>query len=214
MINKTIGNIRSGFVIAGLLLIVVALPVCGQLPYYEGPTAERGRSESERDLEERVAYQRWLATLAEKNRSVRRDPKLAVAQLQEDFSRIQAVNLEMVKMLSRGGALDYKAVADYTSEIKKRAARLKVNLVLPEPEKRTESPPAELAKTPEQLKRSMLALGKLIYSCVKSPFFKELDVLNQQAAAKVARDLEEIVELSNWIKESGENLKKAAQKQE
>lgn len=214
--KKTTRFIFQLFWMGALAVAAVVLPVYGQFPLSEGPTKDRTRDDNERDLEERIAYQRMLAALNEKNEKQRkkRDPKLALAELQEDFKRIQAVNLEMVRSLSKGGTLDLKFVADSAAEIKKRAARLKVNLVLPEPEKEEtpQPPPAAAVMNLDKLKWSMLALGKLVYSFVKSPFFKEIDVVNQQEGAKVRRNLEEIIELSEAIKKNSENLNKTAKK--
>jgi hypothetical protein len=194
-------------VFAGALV----LPICGQLPLSEGPTKERAQNDADRDLEERVAYQRMLATIAEKQRK-KRDPKLALAELQEDFKSIQAANLEMVRALSKGGNLDFKFAADSASEIKKRAARLKTNLALPAPEKEVKPPAPAGDLNLDQLKRSMLNLGKLVYGFVKSPFFKELDVVNTEEAVKVRDMLDEIMELSENIKKSSENLNKTTRK--
>ena len=212
------GEMRKKSTIKFMLHIVFAsfmaattaiVPIHAQLPLAEGPTKDRTRDENERDLEERIAYQRMMASLAEKQRK-KRDPKLALAELQEDFKSIQAVNLEMVRTLSKGGRLDLKFVANSAAEIKKRAARLKINLVLPEPESEVKRPPQqETVMTLDQLKWSMLALGKLVYAFVKSPFFKEIDVVNQQEGMKVRQNLEEIIELSQRIKKNSENLNKS-----
>jgi hypothetical protein len=187
--------------------ITVVLPLWGQFPLAEGPTKERTRDDSERDLEERIAQQRMLASIAEKQRQ-KRDPKLALAELQEDFKRIQAVNLDMVRTLSKGGTLDLKFVANSADEIKKRAARLKTNLVLPESVQKENRLPPESVMNLEQLKRSMLTLGKSVYSFVKSPFFREIDVLNQEEGGKVRNMLDDIIELSERIKKNSENLRK------
>lgn len=200
-------------VVAAMVIgITVGLPVCGQLPLSEGPTKERSQSDADRDLEERIAYQRMLATIAEKQKK-KRDPKLALAELQEDFKRLQVVNLEMVRALSKGGSLDLKFVGDSAEEIKKRAARLKVNLALPEPDKEGEKRrPAAPAMTLDQLKSSMLSLGKLVYGFIKSPFFREIDVINQEEATKVRQMLDDIVALSDRIKKNSEHLSKTVDK--
>lgn len=192
-----------------IFILFFATAADAQFPMSEGPTRERARDENERDLEERIAYQRMLSTIAEKHRA-KRQPKLVLAELQEDFKQIQAVNLEMVRSLSKPGDPDFKFAADTVAEIKKRAARLKVNLVLPEPEKAETQPSAGvIAATAPQLKRSMLDLGKLIYSFVKNPFFTQLDVINQESAVKVRRQLDEIIARSEEIKKSSDNLKTA-----
>ena len=207
--NKTrrVWHIFMAVVFGGLII----LPIWGQLPLSEGRTKDSTQSDADRDLEERIAYQRMRASLAENQRK-KRDPKLALAELQEDFKRIQAVNLEMVRTLSKGGTLDLKFVAGAASEIKKRAERLKENLVLPEPEKEDKPAQAETAMTLEQLKWSMLLLGKLVYGFVKSPLFTEIEVVNQQEGMKVRAMLDQIIELSQRIKKNSEHLNKTKDK--
>ena len=209
---KNINIFAAHIVVAVLLAGAFNVPVYGQLPLAEGPTKERTMSEDERDLEERIAYQRMLATMAPKQKK-KRDPKLALAELQEDFKRIQVVNLDMVRALSKGGTLDLEFVADSAAEIKKRAERLKENLALPAAEEKKEPSQPEAEMTLDQLKRSMLALGKLVYGFVKSPFFIEIDVVNEQEGLKVRRNLNEIIELSDRIKKNSKNLLKATRKE-
>src|ERR1044071_7297845 len=60
------------------------------------------------------------------------EERLALAQIKEDYVRLQVVNKEMSKAASQPAALDLKAVAKSTSEMKRRAERLLENLALPE----------------------------------------------------------------------------------
>src|SRR5919198_1955983 len=52
-------------------------------------------------------------------------------QVQEDFTGIQVVNIKMLKTVFLDKSLDYKMISTTAEEIKKRALRLKGNLVLP-----------------------------------------------------------------------------------
>ena len=63
------------------------------------------------------------------------EQRLFFEQLSDDFMRIQIVNNKLREAVSNDGALDLALVAQSASEIRKRAGRLKDNLVLPEPEK-------------------------------------------------------------------------------
>ena len=177
-----------------------------------GPTAERNRDENERDLEERIAYQRMLAAWAERRRERKKaDPKLAVAQLQEDFTRLQIVNKELVLTTAKRPDLDLKFVAKSASEMNKRAERLMSNLALP-------APPGPARVKPEamsdagQVKKSITALGWLVYRFAKNPIFQEAEVIDTQSATKARRELEEIIALSAELKRSSELLDKTARK--
>jgi hypothetical protein len=177
-----------------------------------GPTAERNRAESERDLEERIAYQRLLAAWAANRRERKKaDPKLAFEQLQIDFTRLQIVNKELVLTTAKTPDLDLKFVARSASEMNKRARRLLSNLALPEP-------PAAARPSPEPIpdaggvKKSITALGWLVYRFAKNPLFQEAGVIDTQSAANASRELDGIIALSAELKRSSELLDKAARK--
>ena len=91
-----------------------------------------------------------------------------------------------------------------------RAERLNTNLALPEAEK-TIRPTSTDAVAPNQLKPPVIRLGRLIFSFVDNPFFKEASVVDTQLTAKARRDLEDIIELSGQIKKSTEQLGKSRQ---
>ena len=171
----------------------------------------REREMRDRDLRERQFNLRMLEN--EARRPVERyEPRLALTQIREDFTRIQAVNHDLAQANSRKDALDLKFVAKSASEVKKRAERLKFNLALPAPEKSAKRPKAEADAGPEQLKSSLSTLTELINGFVNNPVFKSTGVVDAELSAKARRDLEEIVELSGGIKKSSERLSKVAQK--
>jgi|SRR4030095_6629030 hypothetical protein len=133
--------------------------------------------------------------------------KQAVAELQEDFTRLQTLNLEFVKAIN-APTLDYKFVSKSASEINKRADRLKNNLDLPEPTV-PKSALASSAANQLEMKKAMLRLGKLIYSFSHNPFFKEASVVNENAI-QARYQLDEILEVSKQIKIDSEKLKKSS----
>lgn len=165
--------------------------------------------EMQRQLEREMMERALEAELSSPSE---RDLRLALAQIKEDFLRIQVVNHELLRAASRGGELDLKLVAKSASEIKKRAERLKRNLALPEPEKRPKGLTAEAWGEPEQLRSSLSALDALILRFVNNPVFKSVTIVDAQLSAKARRDLEEIIELSSQLKKGSEQLHKAAQK--
>jgi hypothetical protein len=135
-----------------------------------------------------------------------------LAQAQEDFMRLQVVNKSLGQAASANSALDLKFVSNSVSEIKKRAERLKTNLALPEPEKTVERPKVSAVESPEQLKSSILELGKLVRSFVTNPCFKQISVvIDTQLTAKARLDLESIIELSKQLKKDSEKLERASQ---
>src|SRR5688500_10591851 len=196
-----------------ILLTIATSELSAQFPMRDGPTAERARSESEGDLEARIANMRYLISLAEKRGTRRKvDPKLALEQLQEDFTRIQIVNKNLVLTTDKTDKPDLKFVEKSASEINKRAERLMANLALPEPTEETPAPKTEVVSDRTQLKKSITALGWLIYRFTKNPMFKEAKVIEASAAERARRDLVEIIRRSNQLAKASEQLSKATDK--
>jgi hypothetical protein len=117
----------------------------------------------------------------------RAEPRLAVAQIKEDYVRIQVVNSDLVRAASQGGALDLKFVAKSASEIRKRAERLKHNLALPEPEHAAERPSAEAGDEEARLRASVSTLGKMIAGFVRNPIFREVGATSPSATRRRGR---------------------------
>ena len=170
---------------------------------------DKERAENERDLDLRSWNLRILSLQYNKNKHrIQPNPEQALAQLQKDFSQLQVLNKQLLTVALSDSLLDPRFVSKSVSEIQKRAERLNKNLALPEPEKTPEPTAAQtLASTP-QLKPSVLKLGRLIFSFVDNPFFKEASVVDTQLTTRARRDLEDIIELSGQIKKSSEQLGK------
>jgi hypothetical protein len=197
----------------GVLLMIVVPTLNAQFPMPEGRAAERSRSENDRDLEARVASMRYLISLAEKRGARRKvDPKLALEQLQEDFTRIQIVNKDLVLRTDKTDKPDPRFVEKSATEINKRAARLMSNLALPEPESDTPPVKTDVISDRTQLKQSITALGWLIYRFTKNPMFKEAKVIEASAAERARRDLVEIIARSNQLAQASEKLAKTTAK--
>jgi hypothetical protein len=164
------------------------------------------RAENERDLALRSWNLRILQLQHDRAKSRKPLPRQALAQLQDDFVHLQIANKSMLRAVLIDHTLDPKFIAKSASEIKKRAERLNTNLALPSTEGTVESPDAEISA--DQLKPSVVKLGRLIFSFVDNPFFKEASVVDTQQTAKARRDLEEIIQLSARIKKSSDRLRK------
>jgi len=171
---------------------------------------ERDREFNERDLELRSLNLRMMSERAMRPARKEERAQQSFVQLQEDFTRLQKINLDLLRSISSKN-LDMKAVSKSAAEISKRASRLKNNLALPEPEKSAMQLTNAPATNQLQLKKSMLRLGKLIYSFSNNPFFKEASVVDTPSAKEARRELEEIIELSKQIKTDSERLKKIAE---
>lgn len=162
-----------------------------------------------RDLSERTFNLRMLEKELRRPRE-ETNPQMPLMQIREDFLRLQVVNNDLAKAVSENSALDLKLVAKSTSEIKKRASRLKFNLALPEFKKDAAKTKTDVGPELGQVKSSLSTLDQLVLRFTNNPVFKRADVVDAQLAAKARRDLDEIIELSGGIKKNSEKLLKAA----
>ena len=104
-------------------------------PVYVPPALERREAEMarQREMREREILRESLGKRPVRAANLRY-VQLVIAQVQQDFERIQIARNGIVRAASAGNALDYKFISDVAGEIKKRASRLEGNLALPEPE--------------------------------------------------------------------------------
>jgi hypothetical protein len=193
-------KITTLMIVAFVTFTTAALGQSGQKP----SESDRIRMENERDLELRICNLRSLSEQPRRPEKKRPNVKQALAEMQKDFTRLQIVNKDLLRVALAKGTLDPGFVSKSVTEIKERAERLNKNLALPEPDQagardRTVVPPG-----PDHLKRSVLRLGTLIFSFVDNPFFKEINVVDTQETAKARRDLEDIIELSGEIKKDSQ----------
>lgn len=145
-----------------------------------------------------------------KSRPATPQQRLALEQIGEDFRRMQIVNNEMMRAAfpkDASPALDYARISKSAAEINRRAARLKLNLQLPDAS--SDDHPAadpEIAGDRE-LRASLLALDNLIMGFVNNPTFRAQGLLDARHSARASRDLSAIIRLSRRIRQRAEKLK-------
>jgi len=154
-------------------------------------------SPSQRDMQSRE----WALTHIpeEVNKHFRRDSVSLFAQIREDFTRIQAINNQMMQTVFGDKVLDIKLIDGTTSEINKRALRLREYLSLPRPGNEGNDDKLKAANE-EGIRARLAALDRSIMRFVDSPVFKEPGVLDPKAASQAGKDLEQIIHLSNELK--------------
>ena len=104
--------------------------------------------------------------------------------------------------------LNYDRLADLTDDMKKRSARLRENLSLPEPEK-TDTPPTHSdAIDDAHLKKSIADLHDVIVNFVANPLFKNLGVVDAKVIDAAGENLDDIIGLSEEIKREAKMLGK------
>jgi hypothetical protein len=145
-----------------------------------------------------------------KGAAPRKSEELRMAEIAEDYRDLQQVNNKMMAAAMRAAPPDYKMVAGSLADIRKRAERLNSNLALPKSEK-TKRPKLEDAVDPEQLRESLATLDKLIIEFAHNPVFRDVNIVDAELSAKARRELDEIIELSGWVKKNCEKLNKGRQ---
>ena len=138
-----------------------------------------------------------------------RTPRLATAQIREDFVRLQVLNNALAKAASQGETLDFKFVSKSAAEIRKLAARLRDNLILPDSTSNSERREAKDAPPPAQLGPALSALDGLILKFADGLAAKGVYLIDAQSSAKARHELEAIIELSGWVKKFSEKLEKS-----
>ena len=125
------------------------------------------------------------------------DRNTTLAQIREDFWRIQLANDELSTSLSSQAAIDSRLIAKTAAKIRTRAQRLKENLGLPRAEKDSR-PQTGLEAT--DFRSSIATLSKLIDSFVSNPILSQKHVVDATLSLEVSRDLEDIIALSGNLK--------------
>ena len=198
--------------LAALALAAGAAPSCPGRQSVAGQRAPRPDStqrELQRTLERDLLF-REIQELAARGPAPRPASRQPLTQIKEDFARIQVVNNALARAVASGEELDLKLVAQAASEIKRRAGRLKGNLILPE---NFEARPGGAGVfEPGRLRESLVALDRLVISFVSNPGFRSVKVVDPRWSAEARRDLEEIIELSGRLRKGCEQLQRATQK--
>ncbi|HEX8141140.1 MAG TPA: hypothetical protein VF553_00990 [Pyrinomonadaceae bacterium] len=189
------------------------------LPVMPGEQYLHAQSQSSRETAraEMEARQRALWNLEKVKQKLSRRPSephlMTYQQIKDDFEQLQRVNYHLAGTVIAGQAIDYAQIRKDAAEVKKRASRLKNNLVLPEFEKdeKLQKSLDQLAAS-EELKPAIDALDAIVNRFVWNPVFQQPNVLDVENSVKARRDLEAILKLSEQIQKRAEALSKTAAK--
>ena len=136
----------------------------------------------------------------------------AYNEVAEEFKQLQLVNYSLAGVTDPKVALDYARVKKESAEVRKRAARLKEYLSLPEAEAGGKPDGAAEIQTPEALRAAVRQLDALVNSFAWNPVFQKPDVVDLEQSTKAGRDLAGIISLSERIRRSADELGKSLAK--
>lgn len=117
-------------------------------------------------------------------------------EIAEDLNSLQTIYNEIVLTLQDKTEPSPTVIQASFENVKKRATRLKTNLVLPKPaetalEKDTSITPVELPK------KGLRSLAKLIYELITNPIFESTAGLDVKLAGKATQDLDTLIAFSS-----------------
>ena len=190
----------QGFLLAGATLCAVL--AAGATAHAQGvrsaPT--RDLSSSERDL-----------SALERESGPKRDGKTVMAEINEDFARLRAIDEGFRQANSPAVPLDYKAISLKSAEVKKRATRLRTNLSgLPKPEKEEKRQKEAVPLDDAQMRALLSSYGQLMSAFLNNPIFSDMGTLDTQLALKARRDLDGLIEMCEVVKKGADKLSKSA----
>jgi hypothetical protein len=196
---------RSTVLFCVLLSVFAAAIVARSQIRAPGPAAR----ENNRSMDE---YDRTLNRMKNDAKAASERRRNLFPQINEDFQRIQIIHNEIVRMLQPDKGLNYDRLAELTGDMKKRSARLRENLALPEPDN-THAEPAHLETIDEaHIKESIADLHDVVVSFVANPIFKNLGVVEPKTIDAATKDLNNLIDLSEEIKKEAKTLGKFAKK--
>src|SRR5207237_1140545 len=106
----------------------------------------------------------------------------AIANMKEDFTRIQVLRNDIARNLIQRKPLDYKLVSEQAAEINKRASRLNVYMRARAAEDEKENTSDQLKS--EEMVGALVRLCKLIDSFTENPALKNVATVDSKEVAK------------------------------
>jgi hypothetical protein len=162
------------------------------------------------EMEMRQRALRDLGKMVNKRPPQAPDTRPAYGEVAEEFKQLQLVNYSLAGVADPKVELDYARVRKESAEVRKRAARLKAFLSLPEVGESQKTDKAAGAQTPEALRSAVRRLDALVNSFAWNPVFQQPNVVDLEQSTKASRDLAGILSLSEQIRKSAEELGKGA----
>ena len=207
----------AGFLVAGILSFFLASSTLAQHnptgpPAGAGPPPNNNPNVGDRvrQLDEgRLRSTEVEAGAEEKNQKL---VQAAIANMKEDFGRIQVLRNDIARNLVARKPLDYKLVSEQAAEINKRVSRLNLYMRARAAEDEKKGNLPELKS--EEMIGALVKLCKLIDSFTENPALKNAATVDAQEIAKAKedkahadRDLLAIIKLSGNIQKKSENLR-------
>ena len=136
--------------------------------------------------------------------------RAVLKQISEDFRDMQGLNNKMMAQAWAREELDYRYISDMVSQIRGKAARLKLNLSLPEADADEKKQTLGEISSAKEFRSGLLLLDEQIMRFATNPLFQKPNVVDVDLANQASRDLTAVVELSGKLKGIASRLSKTA----
>lgn len=191
---------------AALFALTLLSPAAA--PAQSARSAQAMRDARTNDLLLRQRALRELDKVKNKQPTRAPDTRPVYGEVAEEFKQLQVVNYSLAGVADPKVALDFARVRKESAEVRKRAARLKGYLSLPEVEDARQPDGAAEIGTPEALRAAVARLDALVNSFAWNPVFQKPGVVDLEQSSKAGRDLAGIIGLSEQIRKAAEDLSK------
>jgi len=175
-------------------------------------STQAARDARRMEMEMRQRTLRDLDKMINKKRAKAPDARPVYNDVAEEFKQLQVVNYSLAGAADPKAPLDFARVRKESAEVRKRAARLKSYLSLPEVGDAQKQGKAAEIQTPEALRSAVKELDALVNSFAWNPVFQKPGVVDLEQSTKAGRDLAGIISLSEQIRKSAEELGKSLAK--
>src|SRR5258707_387017 len=201
------------FLVAALFSLCVAGTALAQgKPTGAGPPANNNPNVGDRIRQIDEGRLRGAETNVSLEEQNQKRLQAAIVNMKDDFKRIQVLRNDIARNLVARKPIEYKLVAEQTTEINKRASRLNVYMQARVPDEVKPNSADELKN--EEMVGALVKLCKLIDSFTENPALKNAATVDSKAIdkakeekARADKDLLMMIKLSESIHKSSDGLK-------
>ena len=187
-------------------LLTITLTLAASVSYVQGqgrsPNSERARAI------ERAEMDRLLTWALPSNKDSEATRLNRFKKIKDDFRDLQSLNNKMMADAWLQDALDYSSIAEMVSKIRGKAKDLKESLSLPESDESEKALTVPTITTVRQFREELLLLDKTLMGFVTNPVFQAANTLDIDQAKKASRDLEQVITLTDELKQNAQKLRK------
>ena len=205
------------FLLTGLFGICLTTAVFGQgnpagPPPGVGPPPNKNPNVMDRSRQVNESELRGAEMNSRTDEEREKRVQAAIANMKEDFARIQVLRNDIARSLVARKPLDYELIRKQTAEIHKRSSRMNVYLQAHAAQEEKDNESADLAS--EETTGALVRLCKLIDSFTENPALKNVALVDSREVSKAKeeranadRDLLAIIKLSASVQKKAESLR-------